>query len=293
MIDAGIPLDSSLSSLESRSKNKNAKLQRAIGLVKRGSGVPDAFIRSKLVGEYDHAMLLAADKAGRLSDGLTHISERRVKQLQRVDSLRASLVFPKAIMVIGALAGLFVRMASGGQSVVEAAWAVGLIAAQFYLLCFVCLFVISADTRIWMSWFWPIKLVHKISQGYRLALEYYFYNSFIWQISAGVSASDAVKNCRLLLSSTQFRNSATSAAEAMSRGRSITQAMMDQGLVLTERMRQVLLIADQSGKHEAAIKNELTLQGEVLKLKIENFFKWTPRVFYVIALVFVSKMMLV
>jgi len=103
MIDAGIPLESALGSLEFRSKTNNGKLQRAIGLVKRGSTVPDAFVRSKLVGEFDYAMLLAADKAGRLQDGLNHISERRVKQLQRVDSLKASMVLPKAIIMIGSL----------------------------------------------------------------------------------------------------------------------------------------------------------------------------------------------
>jgi len=293
MIDAGIPLESALGSLEFRSKTNNGKLQRAIGLVKRGSTVPDAFVRSKLVGEFDYAMLLAADKAGRLQDGLNHISERRVKQLQRVDSLKASMVLPKAIIMIGAFAGLFVRTASGDQSMAEAGWAVGFIAAQFYVLCFACLFVISADTRIWMSWCWPIKLVRKASHWYRMALEYYFFNSFIWQMSAGVSASEAVKNCRLLLSSKLFRDSATSAAEAMSRGQSITQAMTDEDLVLTDRMRQVLLIADQSGKHELAIGNELALQADRLTLKTKNFFKWAPRVFYVIALVFVSKMIVI
>jgi hypothetical protein len=60
--------------------------------------------------------------------------------------------------------------------------------------------------------------------------------------------------------------------------------------VLTASMRPVRLIADQSGTHEAAIKNQLKLQQLSLKQHAEPFFKWTPRIFYLLALVLVSKL---
>ena len=293
MIDAGISIDAALTSLESRLGKGSEKLQRASQLVKRGVSLPDAFRRSKIIGEFDHAMLMAADNAGCLPEGLNHISESRVSQLQRANSFKASLVFPKAMMLIGALAGIFVRTSSGQQSVAEATISVGLVFGCFYLVCLVSLYVVRADVRIWMSWLWPYPVIRKIYDWYCLALEYYFYNSLIWQVSAGVSASDATKNCSHLLLSKSFQHSVVLASEAMANGQSLNQALVNEGLVLTDRMRQVLLVADQSGLHEKAIKHELKLQRGSLKLKADNFFKWAPRAFYLLSLVFISKFIFV
>ena len=100
MIGAGMPIDTCLKSLSLRSSRDTAKLQKALRLVKRGVSLPDSFRRAELIGDFDHAMLSSADTAGRLEDGLSHISERRVNQLQRTDSFKVSLIFPKALVVI-------------------------------------------------------------------------------------------------------------------------------------------------------------------------------------------------
>lgn len=292
MIDAGIAIDAALASLDStRDAKRRVKLQRAVRLVKRGVGLPDAFLKAQLIGEFDYEMLCTAEEAGRLSDGLNHISERRVKQLQRADSLKASLVLPKTLVFVGAVAGVFVRTASGNQSIAEALISVGIAAAWFYLICYLALNIVRADTRIWMSLLWPYEFIRKRNQWYCLALEYYFYNSLIWQVSAGVPYGTAVKRCSKLLTSKTFCEKTEKASRQMESGTSLSQSLIDEGLVISRYMRQVLLVADESGKHELAIKNELKLQSHRLKQKTENFFKWMPRVFYVVALLFVSKLM--
>jgi len=288
MLEAGIPIDAALKSLEAKLAKPNSKLMRAKGLVERGVSLPDAFRRSQMIDEFDYGMLVAADSAGHLANGLNHISERRVNQLQRVASLKAALVFPKAIMLIGALAGVFIRTSSGSQSVTEACLSAGVVVVWFYLIAYLAMLIIRADTRIWMSWFWPYPILQRCSKWYRLALEYLFFNSFTWQIQGGVSAGFAAKSCSQLLRSRYFRRSVMLASGAMSNGESITLALSNNGLIFTDRMRQVLLIADQSGTHEQAIKHELKLQAIELAQKADNFFKWTPRVFYVMALTFVS-----
>jgi len=292
MIDAGIPINKALRSIEKAfQKKEREKLLYAIALVERGVSLPDSLIRSKLIDSFDHAMLITADEAGRVSDGLNHLSELRLKQLQRADSLNASLVLPKAIVLIGAFAGIFVRTAAGGESVSEAVFSVTLIAATFYFICYLFLVITRADTRIWMSWFWPNPVIFRQNKWCALALEYMFYNSLVWQISAGVAYSMAVERCSSLLRSPRFNASVKKASKEMAAGSSLTQSLLKHGLVNSNRMRQVLLVADQSGKHEAAIKHELRLQAGQLSLKAKNFFKWMPRVFYVLALVFVSKQM--
>lgn len=293
MIDAGLPIDTSLKSISERSGEASAKLSKAQRLVKRGVSLPDAFQRVALVNDFDYAMLTGAATAGRLADGLNHISESRVNQLQRAESFRASLILPRALIVVGGLAGIFIRTASGGQALVDAIAMVGLIMALFYLATVAAVAVVTVDTRVWFSWFWPYAIVRKRLEWYCLALEYFFYNNLIWQLSGGVAASNATRVCGLLLDSNAFRARVMAAADAMDRGESMPQALLNEGLVLTDRLRQVLLIANHSGTHEAAITHELSLQRIRLKQKTDNLFKWAPRVAYVIALVVVSKLITV
>jgi len=296
MVDSGLPIEKALNALnrsvhKGDAKKDNPKLLKAQRLVNRGTSLSEAFRRVGLVNDFDYTMLSTADAAGKISDGLNHISERRIDQLLRVGSFKASLILPKALILIGALAGVFIRTTSGQQSVTEASFAVGASVLWFYLLTCFAVFIVSADTRIWISWFWPYRIVRKRVHWYRQAVEYFFYNSLLWQISAGVTASAATEGCSKLLRSKPFQQSVMSASVSMDRGVSLHQALVNEGLVLTDRLRQVLLIADRSGTHEAAIRHELGLQRSSLKQKMENFFKWAPRVFYVLALVFVSKMM--
>ncbi len=293
MVAAGISIDASLASLASQPNINASKLQKALRLVKRGFSLPDAFRRAALITDFDYEMLRCANEAGRLADGLNHISERRVSQLQRSESLKASLILPKALVAMGVFGGFFVRTASGSQSITEMIVSIGTVVVWFYLVVYIAMVVIRADPRIWMSWLWPYSWLHRNSEWYRLALEYLFYKSLLWQVSAGVSASIATKNCHKLLSSVHFQSCVVAASESMSRGESMPSALINGGLVLTSRMRQVLLIADQSGKHETAIKHELAIQEATLKQKSDDLFRWLPRVFYVIALVAVSKLIAV
>ena len=189
-------------------------------------------------------------------------------------------------------AGIFIKIASGSTSFTDAVLSTGVLAALFYLIAFASLLLVSIDSRIWMSYLWPYQIVWKHNHWYRLALEHFFFNSIVWQVSAGVSTDQACRNCSALLNSSQFTASAVRASKSMSAGTAFSQALIENNLVLTNRMKQVLLISDESGAHQAAIEKELMLQAQSLKLKSSNFLKWSPRFFYLLAFVFIAKMMI-
>lgn len=289
MMDSGIPIAAALKSINTKTDQKNVKLQKAQRWANRGMSLPEAFRRADLVNDFDYTMLHAADTAGRISDGLNHISERRLNQLQRAERFKSSLILPKAVVLIGGIAGVFVKISVAQQSLSEALVSVGVAMTWFYLVVYASVLLVKADTRVWMSWLWPYPVVRKNNEWYRTALEYLFYNSLVWQIAGGIDASSATKGCSQLLKSQQFQSSVMAASDSMAKGLSMTQALTNEGLVLTDRLRQVILIADQSGTHEAAIKHEMSLQRMILKQKAVKFFKLAPRVFYVMALVVTSE----
>lgn len=290
MLDAGLCIEKALRSVDL--KQNHSMFERASSLVARGLNLPDALKRSKLVDPYDYSLLLAADKASAISSGLNHVSQRRLSQLQRAESFKAGLVFPKALIVIGVFAGVFIKIASGETSPVDAFISTGALAILFYLIAFASLLLVSTDSRIWMSHLWPYRFLWKHSHWYQLALEHFLFNGITWQISAGVRADEACRNCSAILNSKRFTDSAIRASRAVGSGTAFSQALIENNLVLTERMKQVLLISDHSGAHQTAIKNELMLQAQTLKLKSHNFLKWTPKLFYLLALVFIAKMTL-
>ncbi len=290
MLDAGLDIEKALRSMGL--KQNHSLFERAAALTARGFKLPDALQRAKLIDRYDYALLLAADKAGAISSGLNHVSERRLSQLQRAEAFNAGLILPKALMGVGLFAGVFIKIVSGTSSMADAFISTGVLAILFYLIAFASLLLVSIDSRIWMSYLWPYPILWKRNHWYQLALEHFFFNSLVWQVSAGVNADQACRNCSELLSSSQFTASAIRASKSMSAGTAFSQALIENNLVLTNRMKQVLLVSDESGVHQTAIEKELMLQAQSLKLKSNKFLKWTPRFFYILALVFVSKMML-
>lgn len=290
MLGAGIDVEKALKSMGL--KHSHSLFERAAALAARGLNLPDALLRAKLIDNYDYALLFAVDKAGSISSGLNHVSERRLSQLQRAESFKAGLILPKALIVIGLFAGVFIKIAAGAASPIEAVVSTGALALLFYLITFAALLLVSIDSRIWMSYLWPYPTLWKRMQWYKLAVEHFFFTSIVWQVSAGVSAGQACQNCSELLNSSRFTDSAIRASRAMAAGTAFSQALIENNLVLSNRMKQVLLISDKSGAHQAAIHKELMLQAESLKMKSNNFLKWTPRFFYLLALVFIAKMTL-
>lgn len=154
-------------------------------------------------------------------------SERRLAQIQQSDCFRAGLVLPKALILIGLFAGVFIKIAS----------------------------------------------VNYFSQA-----------------SAGVRADAACQNCSELLKSMLFTRSVLNASKAMTLGTAFNRALIKNNLVLTPRVKQVLLTSDHSGAHQAEIEKELAIQSQSLKLKSNNFLKWTPKFFYLLAFMFINKM---
>lgn len=287
MIESGLPIDRALGALQSANEQPDKQLQRSIDLVKRGLGLAESFKRGGLINGFDYVLLKNAEDAGKVSAGLLHISEQRVSQLQRVNTLRALLLMPVGVLFIGAFAGVFVRILSG-ENWFSATTSVGAVVILVLFLTHLAFQALRMDSRVWLSYLWPVRFIRTHSERYQVLIEQLFYRSFIWQTESGIDAQEASKRCALLLKSKPFQDAAVFAAKAMRQGQSIPNSLNDHGLVLSKRMRQVLLIADQSGTYETAIKHELQLQYAELKRQLDATFKWIPRAYYVFILAIIG-----
>lgn len=289
MVDAGLSLEHALATINKGLKNADPQLDRALGLVKRGKSFSTAFKTSGILSNFDYALLRTAETAGRLGEGLKHISELRINHIQRVRSLKTGLMLPKMVLLIGGLAGIFVKMNTGGQSVLQAVLSVSLTLVFVFAISYVFERLLLCDIRHYLSLLWPINYFRKTNKRYHHLFEAVFFRALNWQLNSGIDARKALHNCQALLTSKPFKTQVADAAKAVEQGHSIPETLEMHNLVLSQRMRQVLLIAQQSGRYQQAIEHELTLQGGNIKQDVEALIKWAPRFYYLIVILVISR----
>lgn len=289
MIGAGLSVEKALHTLlksepkTSAERKINIALVRVHGLVQRGVSLASAVQRAGAMTKFDGMLLQTAEIAGRLPDGLNAIAQRRLKQIQRVDTLSKSLWLPQCVLIIAAFVAVFIRVA-GGEGALSSAVEVGLWLIVIRITTLLFLALLRLDPRIYLSMLWPFSWLRKNSVLFQSSFELIFYSAFLWQVRAGVDVQRATENCQNLLSDQSFQNATINAALSMGDGVGVTDSLGQQGLVLSKRLRMTVSVAEQSGRWEQAIEHELGLQAAIITQSIDAKFKWIPRIYYVIVL---------
>lgn len=274
-------------------KKTSAGLRRAIGLVQRGVGLSDALQRANCLKPTDFSILSAAERAGCLPEGLQYIAQRRLSWLQRIDTLQAKLWLAKALLLVGALVALFIRVASQNQSPFAAFLDVSIMLIAAWMSIAVLLLMLKVDAVVWLSLTWPMPWFRRRLAIVQWSFEQRFYRMLMWLIAAGVPADQSLDACRGLLNVAAFQRSLNTAEESVARGISLANSVEQAGLVLSHDLRRVMRIANHSGDWDNAVQHTLALQQQRLTHKVDDFFAWLPRVVYLLAVLAVAHATLV
>jgi len=292
MIDAGVTIESALKSLDKKTlqKEKLSKaLRRTIGLVQRGQTLSQSFKQAKCINSNDYAILSIAEESGKLSQGLETIAKRRIEWHTRVESFKAGLLLPKALLVLGAFAGIFVQTATSEVPFIEVAIRVLFTLLISWVTILASVRLIQVDSLVWLSLGWPIAIIRKRWKVYSLAYENVFYRTLIWQISAGIAPDKALLVCGGLLKSKKFKEMVTLSSKSVSQGRNMANALIENNLVLGASLQRVLITSMSIGNWDIAVSKHLDLQQKKLALKMDDFFKWLPKLYYLFALLIISR----
>ena len=295
MIGAGLTIESSLitlsDSISTKDKRTKEAFKRIIGLVRRGQSLSLALKQNNCIVDADFTLLNIAEKSGKLPKGLDAIARRRSEWLLKVSNLKANLLLPKGILLVGALAGLFVRIASAGQTFSDAFTAVASVLVFAWLFIMLTVWLIERDSLVWLSLGWRISLLRRRWLIYQLGFEEAFYRLLSWQIESGIAPDEALKASKTLLSAKNYQSCVTSAARRASTGESIDNVLIQSDLTLSQPLKRVLLASVQVGSWDKAVIHHLNVQKKALALKADDFFKWLPRFYYLITLLAISKFM--
>ena len=296
MLDAGLSVEHALKTLyESPKKNHENQdqqsLKKIILNVSKGSTLSRALEAHQVIDRFDATLLENAETAGRLPQGLDHISKLKLGRLKMVRSLSGLALLPKAILIIGALAGIFVRIAQQGQTPTQAIMDVSIVLVVSMIAIKIVISLLTVNARIPLSLAWNIPLLKKHSNSFQQQFEQHFYHSLVWQITSGIDSAHAIQNNALLLNNKVFQKSVKQASQHASKGSDLPNVLEQNGLILSKRMRQALLLADTAGTIEKSIGHELKNIQLQIKQHNENLVTWWPKILYVCVLIIIMKFM--
>jgi len=197
------------------------------------------------------------------------------------------------MLLIGAFAGLLVRTYSAKQDLWGAFESVSLTLLFSWFAIGISVWLIQRDSLVWLSLGWRLPFLKRFYTTYKLAFEQTFYRLLTWQIASGVAPDSALKNMRPLLNANSYQNSANSAARMLDRGVNLENCLTEHGFVLTQPMKRVMQTSLEAGVWEKAVLHHLDWQQQVLSQKADNFFKWLPKFYYLLALVAITRYMFV
>ena len=292
LLDAGLPVDKALMNFADRQAKTLPGLESVVAAVRRGVALASALRQARIVSTFDFALLDLAEQAGRLPAGLRAISARHQLRQQRVKSLRIRLWMPQLVVCIAALASIFLAVMVDSESLAGAFFTAIATVVAVMLMTRLLLTILQLDPRYYLSVFWWSPTIKHRVFLYHSVFEQLFYRGLLWQLESGVDAANALVRCEDLLSSGSFRRSVQSAAAAAQTGESLVDALEFNKLILSSSLRQVLAIAETSGRWQQAIEHELGLQKRRLNQRIDSIFNWLPRAYYVFVLIVVLRYLL-
>ena len=107
MLEAGLSVEHALKTLAKNTskhqKRDQQNLQKIIYRISKGSTFSSALITHNVLDKFDSALLKNAEIAGRLPQGLEHISKLKLGRQKMVKSMSGLALLPKAMLLIGVI----------------------------------------------------------------------------------------------------------------------------------------------------------------------------------------------
>lgn len=291
MLDAGLSIEKSLISINQPPNRDQTVLSKITQGVRRGESLAATLEANKVINQFDAYLLQSAESVGRLPQGLEHISKLKASRENTFKKLSSLALFPQAILVIGAFAGIFVRTAQQGQPIIDAFLDVMTVLFLSLIIIRIVILLLTIDARIPLSIGWHFLFLHKRSIWFQQHFELLFYRSLTWQIASGEDFAKALNRNVLLLKSKSYQHATKLASQQAQCGIDVLTILSQNKLVLSNRMRQILSIGIDSGTTESAVQHELKLINHAIKQRTQNLVSWWPRALYVAALVVILKYM--
>lgn len=259
------------------------RLESAARLLAEGKSFVEAFGPTGLFQRYELEILRVSEIGGQLPQALVAMADRAEKAQARISTLRARFALPAAVLVIAMLAGTVLgAFRDGPQAVTVLGNLVTLLTV--YVLTRVLMRMVTMDGLAWAGVFWQLGLTRRFAVC-RRQFEFYWYGLFMAMVEAGVDFQAALNGMIGLIRAPSYQAQARNGYRQLGRGTSLSQALADNGLILTEALRLAVHVGERSGRLTDAIRQHLATQQRSFEVLVQSLDDWLPRAYYLVVLV--------
>ena len=269
-------------------------LQSATLSVKKGQALVASLARQGLVGKADRALLNAAELAGLLEQTFSDLSEQYKARARRARNLRAKMVYPLAIIVLGVvllpLPRLFDGELNAGEYVVRTLslllaiagavhggmrlWSRTRDATYSRVLAIVCLKapVLGAMVR---------------SRGRCDML------STLGQlVAAGMDAHTAFDEATKVLRNPILHDACTRAARQLRQGAGIADTLLEAGMLSAAEGYPLVSAGESAGRLGEMLCNQSRREESWLQSRADSVADWAPRIVYFVVVAVLASALL-
>ncbi len=278
LVDAGMPLLDTLKSLSRHHRGLTRVMPDLLAGLQRGFQLGDVLLIAHAVSRQDAFLLNIAGESGKLPAALNALADRQEVALMRQQRLSSRLHLTRFVAVIVVCAGAVISISHGtgaGAAIASAFLQILLVFALIGLM----LKGVSADTSAWLSLAWRFNLVRRWRRM-QVLFEHYFYSILRWQLEAGLPAAEAMNHAIEALDAEQFRTLVGTAAMDLKAGRSFHESLLENDLIFTAELDQVILAGEAAGRLDQSLAQYQEIQQVHIDLATDGLLDWLPRFAY-------------
>jgi type II secretory pathway component PulF len=277
LLSAGIPaLDAAQKLAISYPQVKN--WSKVIISLQKGSRLSVSLAKSHLINRFETELIAISEDAGKLESGLQQLADHQQKRLERSSRLRAKLLYPLSILVVGILVSSLLSMLQNEkQSILQAGlWLVIKLGLSYWLFKYL-IGLTSKGADHWLS-----RLDNYQSQSwYQLHFQNLLFQVYYWHISAAIAPQTSFSRLSKLLDSVSLKRKLLKVSSLCGQGISISNAFRQVQLPISNDALQVFSAGEHAGDIEGTLKRQTELFKVESELALDNLQEWIPRIFFV------------
>jgi type II secretory pathway component PulF len=280
-IKAGLPLkavlDASMLPMAFRNK-QTATLPR---LIDKGRPLSAALVFVKAISAWESRLLAVGENAGRVENVLADLESFYLARYQQLSSLKAKLLYPAVVVVVGTLAGPAPQLARGELTLFGYG---GIVAGKLALCyCVYHLLVVLPFERAAAGAFNPllVRLARQVDSDHwlRQLFEVGYLNVLTTCLESGLAVDESLKLLRDGVDDAELRQQHINAiSQVQKHGTSLAQTLTGSGILRNHPLVSFVNTAEQSGTLHSDLRQYVARRrGELdalVKYKMTLLGRW-------------------
>lgn len=286
-IKAGLPLHIATDPSLMPPSFQTPQLAAIPKLLQKGRPLSGVLAYAKVITPWEAKVLKIGEDAGRLDGVLADMEAFFIGRLQQYKAMRAKLIYPAVVFLVGVLAGPAPALAAGAISVWQFLFGASVKFAVLYTLYRVLIVRTFEQAEGPMSPLMVALALRKDSSHWlRQYFEVSYLNLLVLCLGSGIDAVSSLKTMQEMVPDKRlYLQHGVAASQVMDRGITLTQALVGSGIIQNYEIGNFLNTSEKSGSLHSDMKQYLARRNSELFTLLKHKATVLSRLLYVLVLI--------